>query len=227
MKFTKLPVTIDAFEVTAALTWFKADAEADGHAGEHGTIPDWLREAFMADVLVLAEPAVIIVTDEGRMRGDPGDWIIRGVNGELYPCKPDVFAKTYRQADQGEALLSELDPTELFMLAEPHAPTAFFTRLRAIIHDESLEPRNRLQSLDNEISFVSDAPAPERPAGARRISLRDGPVRTPEELFKEKGEQLVGMANAIGLNLTIHRQPKLPLAMKHVEPVVTVWPAKW
>ncbi|HEX7349126.1 MAG TPA: hypothetical protein VF264_05720 [Rhodanobacteraceae bacterium] len=37
-------------------------------------------------------------TPEGKMRAAPGDWIIRGVNGELYPCGPDVFAKTYEPA---------------------------------------------------------------------------------------------------------------------------------
>lgn len=38
---------------------------------------------------------VIIRTLEGDMRGDPGDWLIRGVKGEIYPCKPDIFAATY------------------------------------------------------------------------------------------------------------------------------------
>lgn len=36
-----------------------------------------------------------IETLEGNMRAEEGDWIIRGVNGELYPCKPDIFEKTY------------------------------------------------------------------------------------------------------------------------------------
>lgn len=36
-----------------------------------------------------------IETLEGTMRADHGDWIIKGVNGEFYPCKPDIFAKTY------------------------------------------------------------------------------------------------------------------------------------
>jgi hypothetical protein len=37
----------------------------------------------------------IIPTLEGEMMAEPGDWIIRGVKGELYPCKPDIFAVTY------------------------------------------------------------------------------------------------------------------------------------
>lgn len=38
---------------------------------------------------------VEIPTLEGVMRGEVGDWIIRGVKGEFYPCKPDIFAATY------------------------------------------------------------------------------------------------------------------------------------
>lgn len=37
----------------------------------------------------------VIETLEGTMRSDIGDYIIKGVNGEFYPCKPDIFAKTY------------------------------------------------------------------------------------------------------------------------------------
>ena len=38
---------------------------------------------------------VYIETLEGVMHASPGDWIITGVNGEKYPCKPDIFGKTY------------------------------------------------------------------------------------------------------------------------------------
>lgn len=36
-----------------------------------------------------------IITLEGQMRVAPFDWVIRGVKGEYYPCKPDIFAATY------------------------------------------------------------------------------------------------------------------------------------
>ena len=39
---------------------------------------------------------VYITTLEGAMRVSPGDWVIKGVEGEFYPCKPDVFAATYK-----------------------------------------------------------------------------------------------------------------------------------
>ena len=38
---------------------------------------------------------IIIKTLEGNMKADEGDFIIKGVNGEFYPCKPDIFEKTY------------------------------------------------------------------------------------------------------------------------------------
>ncbi len=41
-----------------------------------------------------------IPTLEGTMTASPGDWIIRGVAGEFYPCKPDIFAATYESIDQ-------------------------------------------------------------------------------------------------------------------------------
>lgn len=43
---------------------------------------------------------VAIPTLEGTMRGDPGDWIIKGVKGEVYPCKPDIFEATYEEVNE-------------------------------------------------------------------------------------------------------------------------------
>jgi hypothetical protein len=40
-----------------------------------------------------------IETLEGTMRAAPGDWIITGVQGERYPCKPDIFAATYEPVE--------------------------------------------------------------------------------------------------------------------------------
>lgn len=42
---------------------------------------------------------VILQTLEGEMRASVGDWIIKGVNGEFYPCKPDIFEKTYESVE--------------------------------------------------------------------------------------------------------------------------------
>lgn len=43
---------------------------------------------------------ILIETLEGKMRADVGDWIIKGVNGEQYPCKPDIFEKTYEPIEK-------------------------------------------------------------------------------------------------------------------------------
>lgn len=43
--------------------------------------------------------ALVIPTSEGYMRASLGDWIIKGVKGEFYPCKPDIFEATYEPAE--------------------------------------------------------------------------------------------------------------------------------
>lgn len=45
------------------------------------------------------EGTLMIRTLEGDMRVSYGDWVIKGVNGEFYPCKPDIFAKTYEEVE--------------------------------------------------------------------------------------------------------------------------------
>jgi hypothetical protein len=47
---------------------------------------------------VMALP-VVIGTLEGDMTVSPGDWVIKGVAGEFYPCKPDIFQATYEPAE--------------------------------------------------------------------------------------------------------------------------------
>lgn len=45
---------------------------------------------------------LIIATPEGEMRANFGDWIIRGTEGEFYPCKDSVFKRKYEPANEGE-----------------------------------------------------------------------------------------------------------------------------
>lgn len=54
---------------------------------------DWIAGA--GQQVNAAEGTVYIPTLEGTMAAQPGDWIIRGVQGEFYPCKPDIFDATY------------------------------------------------------------------------------------------------------------------------------------
>ena len=79
MKFRKKPVVIEAVQITDAT--FDAPHPNDEHV--RGVLYDPVARCAFID------------TAEGRMRGDIGDWIITGVKGEVYPCKPDIFAMTY------------------------------------------------------------------------------------------------------------------------------------
>jgi hypothetical protein len=85
MKFRKKPVEISA--------WCNTD-----RAPHRSPMPIWLSDAVSAGTVWWSRGDCghfTIQTLEGNMRADYGDWIIRGVKGELYPCKPDIFAATY------------------------------------------------------------------------------------------------------------------------------------
>ena len=66
---------------------------------EEGTVDTTkFKEYRKKPVVISAYPTdeeVIIATREGKMKANIGDYIIRGVDGEIYPCKPDIFHKTY------------------------------------------------------------------------------------------------------------------------------------
>jgi hypothetical protein len=82
MKFRKKPVVIEAVQWT-------------------GTVSDELLALFGYTPIMSksSDPdAIYVGTLEGEMRASPGDWIIKGIKGELYPCKPDIFAATYEPA---------------------------------------------------------------------------------------------------------------------------------
>lgn len=84
-KFRKRPVVIEAFPFTVPMA---------------AALPDWLSVALRDGTAYYQggeKPYMTIRTLEGEMRAELGDWIVRGVKGELYPCKPDIFAATYDQ----------------------------------------------------------------------------------------------------------------------------------
>lgn len=99
-KFRKKPVVIEAVQ----LGWDNWSEMCD-HAGV-GKLIDGKPQGCYVDANGAALPdgetsgrmGIHIPTLEGLMLGVQGDWIIRGVKGELYPCKPDIFEATYEPA---------------------------------------------------------------------------------------------------------------------------------
>jgi hypothetical protein len=94
-KYRKKPVVIDAFRMGI------------------DPRPDWFTDKVIRNEIVtmnapgenrdgpfdFCRTCCEIKTLEGVMRGDYGDWIIKGVKGEVYPCKPDIFDATYEPAE--------------------------------------------------------------------------------------------------------------------------------
>ncbi|KKM69985.1 hypothetical protein LCGC14_1445350 [marine sediment metagenome] len=65
--------------------------------------PNWvITYRDINDMRVLSNPdgTLTIPTLEGLHKANLGDWIIRGIAGELYPCKPDIFEKTYELVEE-------------------------------------------------------------------------------------------------------------------------------
>ena len=86
MKYRKKPVVVEAFQMTEA------------NARDREKWPPWLLSAsqgLSAHFCCDGPKHILIGTPEGRLNVSLGDWIIQGVMGELYPCKPDIFEMTY------------------------------------------------------------------------------------------------------------------------------------
>lgn len=87
MKVRKIPVVVDALSVSSII---------DKVPEALSELAIWIADSpeRVTSVDLLAD-GVIVHTLEGDMRAEVGDWLIRGVHKELYPCKPDIFEKTY------------------------------------------------------------------------------------------------------------------------------------
>ena len=82
MRYRKKPVEVEAFCLTEE---------------SERTAPEWFERAVLNETVWIDRNGCTIKTLEGKMHAKVGDYIIRGVNGELYPCKPDIFKKTYEK----------------------------------------------------------------------------------------------------------------------------------
>lgn len=90
MKFRKKPVVIEAYRTSDLIKSAREDWES---------LPQCIVEAYEKGEVVFGDSIINICTLEGVMTADAADWVIRGVKGELYPCKPDIFDATYENAD--------------------------------------------------------------------------------------------------------------------------------
>ena len=87
-KYRKKPVVVEAIQLKAG--------EQRG---------EFAQDVIDGRVRYTENETILIATLEGTMEAFPGDWIIRGVKGELYPCKPDIFEATYEQ--EPDAMMAE------------------------------------------------------------------------------------------------------------------------
>lgn len=92
-KYRKKPVVIEAFQYTGEECF------------RNENVPKWILESFNTGVLHWnLVPQIFsilcIETLEGEMQVSVGDYIIKGVRGELYACKPDIFIDTYEEVTE-------------------------------------------------------------------------------------------------------------------------------
>ena len=105
-KFRKVPVEVEAVEVDAIefsevkRNILEVDQEImEGNLDARVDLPRWIMDALNWVVLLVFPGYAVIRTTEGNALVLDGDWIIKGENGELHPCKPDVFAKMYEATE--------------------------------------------------------------------------------------------------------------------------------
>jgi len=91
VKFRKKPVVIEAMQLRWD-TWSEICEFVDVGKMEDGKPQGEMQEGNAI--------SLVIPTLEGVMVAKENDWIIKGVNGEIYPCKPDIFEKTHEIVEE-------------------------------------------------------------------------------------------------------------------------------
>lgn len=95
MKFRKKPIVIEACRFEG---WSDNKTDASVNSWPEGwSTKDWRRESYNSPLS--ANDSLIIPTLEGAMAASRGDWIIRGIKGEFYPCNPEIFEATYERVE--------------------------------------------------------------------------------------------------------------------------------
>lgn len=90
MQYRKKPVTVEAVPTREALRLFERDWK---------NLPMWLMRAYDRGEILPTPEGLHINTLEGKMFSSVDDIIIQGVQGEIYSCKPDIFAATYEKVE--------------------------------------------------------------------------------------------------------------------------------
>lgn len=115
-KYRKKPVTIETMrlegttgEIHAVYRWIEENTAGSYDTNARDENGDRLPGPDSGVSIDASTGFLVIATLEGEMTAKPGDWIIRGVAGEFYPCKPEIFEATYEEADAG--LLTRPLPT--------------------------------------------------------------------------------------------------------------------
>ena len=86
MLYRKKPVVIEAFR------WMNHDNEFHDYLG-NDHMANWIGEAYKG----ISNEKLFIQTLEGLMTAHRGDWIVKGIQGEFYPIKPEIFEATYER----------------------------------------------------------------------------------------------------------------------------------
>jgi hypothetical protein len=86
MRFRQRPVVIQALPVSEVIGLLERAPRA---------LPRWAWEAFRAEDLILTHEGILVRTADGWVPGRPGDWLVRGVRGQVHPCRPDIFEASY------------------------------------------------------------------------------------------------------------------------------------
>lgn len=87
-RFRKKPVVVEAIQFTDLDSYLDIVEWMKGSGDTHA----------LADEIRYETPIMLIHTLEGTMAANPGDWIIKGVEGEFYPCAKSIFEATYEPA---------------------------------------------------------------------------------------------------------------------------------
>lgn len=133
-QFRKKPIVIEAIQF-------------DGTNKEE--IHNFVGDAIGQDV---NSKDLFITTLEGIMIASVGDYIIKGVQGEFYPCKPDIFEQTYNEVQENASdLITEVNVTELLKIAKQSEH-----QYNAVVK-QNKELQSELREVQNENFLLKDA----------------------------------------------------------------------